>query len=89
MTIKKNTDTTRKGKAGASPSFFCAGMRPKLGRDSAFYSPNISRVIRLAPLTSPVSTSMLNTISPMYSHTMVTAGREASAAGLPLERNAE
>ena len=50
---------------------------------------NISRTIRSAPFTIPVSTSILKISWPRYCQTMVTAGRELSTAGAALERKAE
>lgn len=53
------------------------------------YRPNISFTMRSEPRTRPVKISILNTICPMYCHTIVTADRVASAAGVLLDRKAE
>lgn len=50
---------------------------------------NISRTSRSAPLTSPVSTSILKPNCPKYCHAIVTAGSVVSTDGASLERKAE
>ena len=50
---------------------------------------NISRTSRSAPLTSPVSTSILKPNCPKYCHAIVTAGSVVSTDGASLDRKAE